>query len=371
MTPSTDKLKLFAKFQGEEILQEFGRLLFSLLKAFTDAGYQITLLDNLEDDKLGKYGRLVYSLAGLTRADAPPADTEEDWIYLYDRPDPALTRRPWRKQIQVRYDLFSPYWRQEPVIMPFPLHPAQNTADLEQRLQHCRSLEKRMRIFFSGDSEGYRQNRVRYPRPKLPRLEILDTLRQRLPDEVLVIGEQSQMAELAGSDYLNRCVLVDTGKIWVDEQEWLPSLARSDFFLSPPGIVMPMCHNLVEAMAVGSIPITNYPEWFDPDLVHGENCLVFDDHDDLIRKVRMALSMEREEIARLRANVLDYYQTHLRSGVFIRRIEASPDPLVRVLLITERNMARNPKKLNRNSVLIRGTGEHRKPAWFERLLRRH
>ena len=43
---------------------------------------------------------------------------------------------------------------------------------------------------------------------------------------------------------------------------------------------MPMCHNIIESMAVGVIPITNYPEWFDPDLEHMKNCIVFDDQKD-------------------------------------------------------------------------------------------
>jgi hypothetical protein len=146
---------------------------------------------------------------------------------------------------------------------------------------------------------------------------------------------------------------MDTSRIWIEEPDWLDTLARSDFFLSPPGIVMPMCHNIIEAMAVGTIPITNYPEWMRPNLVHMQNCIVFDDEADLIRKMQLALSLNESEIARMRANVIDYYRKHLDPRSFVRGLEARPERDITVLLYTEDNVRDNWARLNRHSVLMR------------------
>ena len=272
---------IFAKFLKDEILLEQGRLLFSLLNAFAAEDYHITLFDNLSNKDLDKYGKMALSLKNLTLKDTFPGNTE-NWIYLFDKEDRAIGKHDWRKKLQVRYDVFSPYRFKQPIIMPFPVHPVHSTSDLEQRLERCRSNIKSMKVFFSGDTKNYTRNRVQYPKAKLPRLRVINTIRERMNENVVLIKDSAHLKSMMDRSYMNKCVLVDTDKTWVDDREWLENLSRSEFFLSPPGIVMPMCHNLVEAMAVGAIPITNYPEWFDPDLRHMETCIVFDSKEDLI-----------------------------------------------------------------------------------------
>lgn len=131
-------------------------------------------------------------------------------------------------------------------------------------------------------------------------------------------------------------------------------IARADFFLCPPGIVMPMSHNLIEAMAIGTIPITSYPEWLSPRLEHMKNCIVFDNEDDLIEKIHLALEMSEAQKAELRDNAVKYYEQNLRPETFVEKIEVRDDTLLDVLMYSEYNVAKNPKKLNRRSVLMRG-----------------
>lgn len=330
-----------------------GRLLYSLLNAFASDGYQISFYNNVTTSDLGKYGRLIHSLENLTLTETPPSCTEE-WIYLFDKEDKAIGKLSWHKKVQVRYDVFSPYWFRKPIIMPFPVHPVHTTPNLERQLGEYRSRKSDMSIFFSGDTKGYTRIRIRYPKAKLPRLEIINTILEHMDKEVLQVRDMYVLSRPQNAAYIKKCVIVDTNETWVDERDWLGYLARADFFLSPPGIVMPMCHNVIEAMAVGSIPITNYPEWFTPELTQMENCIAFDDHNDLIIKLKRALAMDEEEITRMRTNVLDYYETYLRPATFVRRIESSKENKITVLIITEANMARDSSKLKKRSVLMRG-----------------
>jgi hypothetical protein len=344
---------LFARFQGKELLGEFGRHLFLLLNTFASSGYEIKVFKNLANRDLEKYGQLIYSLENLELTDAPPNCTEE-WIYLFDKEDRATGKLAWHKKIQVRYDVFSTYRFRNPVIMPYPMHPAHVTQDLKRRLEEYRSTKSNMRIFFSGDTKGYARNRIRYPKAKLPRLKIINTILDRMDTGVLHVKDMSVLNSTQNEAYIKKCVIVDTNETWVNERDWLGYLARADFFLSPPGIIMPMCHNVIEAMAVGSIPLCNYPEWFTPGLIHMENCIAFDDQDDLIAKLKLALAMGEEEILRMRTNVLNYYETYLKPDTFLRRIESSKDKKVIVLIITEANMLRYSSKLKKSSVLMRG-----------------
>lgn len=68
-------------------------------------------------------------------------------------------------------------------------------------------------------------------------------------------------------------------------------LASADFFLCQPGEIMPQCHNIVEAMAVGTIPLTNYPDWLSPPLVDGREALVFDTFASLDAAVTRAMAI--------------------------------------------------------------------------------
>lgn len=361
----TANKSLYARFHGPEIFLEQGRLLFSLLHAFASSGYRIALHPDLGDKPLEKYGQMIHGLAGLDLTERPPHDTGSA-LYLYDRPDAALAKLPWSKRVEVRFDLFSPFWRSDPIIMPFPMHPMQSRLERD-RLLALRASDRKMRVFFSGDTEHYRRVWVRYPKIKLPREPIVQAVIQRLAEARILVEDGAELKRLLDGPYLNRMVLTASSHVRVEFEDWMPTLARADFFLSPPGIVMPMCHNIIEAMAVGTIPITNYPEWLDPPLQPGINCLAFDTEDDLISVIHQALAMRSEEITAMRERVVDYYERHLRPDLFIARVEAHPGPVVPILMYTERNMALNAKRLGRRSILIQGTYRPRPRGLWRRL----
>jgi hypothetical protein len=359
---------LFAKFVEKKILGQQGRLLFSLLNAFASGGYQIWFFDNSEAKNLPKLGQLILSLENLKLTDTPPKDTTE-WIYIFDKEDKRYANYKWLKKLQVRDNIFSSYWTKRPIILPFSLHPIHFTPDIQSRLTKLRSHSRHIRIFFSGDTKGYQKNWIQYPKAKLPRLEIMKTIREYMDTDLLVVREEPGLNSLFETKYTNKCVIMNFNEVRVDWSNWLNTLSRADFFLSPPGYVMPMCHNIIEAMALGTIPITNYPEWFDPSLTHMENCIVFDDRKDLIGKLKMALQIETEQIAEMRAATQNYYDEYLRPDSFIKRIESRKKKENIVLIYTVDNVARNHSKLNKNSILLSGARDEEKRSWIKHLIR--
>jgi hypothetical protein len=363
---------VFAKFLDKEILGEQGRLLFSLLNAFATSGYHVRLCDNLQQTELGKYGGLTHSIKGVTLTDAIPANTA-DLIYLYDRQDREAGSHPWRKKVHVKYDIFARYWLGRPIVMPFPLHPAHAGPDLPQRLEDLRSSKRKMRVFFAGDTNGYVRNRIHYPAEKLPRSAVVNGVLQRLGARALSVNEKGALDNLlSAQEYANKCVVVDANSFRVEEGRWLKTVASSDFFLCPPGYVMPMCHNVIEAMAVGTIPVISYPEWFDPALKNMENCIIFGDERDLIAKMHGVLAMDQRQIAEMRQNVIDYYDTHLTADAFTRNLESRPGRRSVVLLITEKYVAQHASRLGPHSVLMRGSSPTaaKRLSWLQRQLSR-
>lgn len=362
MAGSTEAPAVFAKFLNAEILAEMGRLLFCMLNTFVTSGYHIRLADNLPRETLEKYGQMACSLPNVSLTDAVPEQSAR-MIYLFDEEDRALGARAWRKKVQLRFDVFSPYWFAQPIFIPYPVHPVHAGPDLPDRLRQYRASERKMRIFFSGDREGYVKNRIDYPKPKLPRLEVINAILRGMGEKVLLLQGEGHLDAAWASGYVNKCLIMDQNQT-VNETRWLQTLAVSDFFLCPPGFVMPMCHNIVEAMAVGAIPITNYPEWFDPHLEHLKNCIAFDDKSDLLGKLNEVLEMSSDDIVRIRRQVMDYYDNYLTAGSFVRKVESSRRKKVVVLMITDANTSKNAPKLNARSVLIRGTSMR----WSQRLI---
>ncbi len=355
---------VFVKFQGNEIHAELGRYVFTLLNAFTTSGYAILLDDSVPVERVGLYAATARSFPGVSLTTTIPNETS-DKLYLFDIEDREAGRREWARKIQVKFDLFSSYWFRRPILMPFPIHPVHVTPDLRERLTRLRSGKRRMRLFFSGDTEGYTKSHIRYPAPKLPRLEVINTVREYLGDRALFVQDQETLGSVLAADYIDKCVILDTSKLRIPDHEWLTALGAVDFFLAPPGIVMPMCHNSVEALAVGAIPVINYGEWFEPPLEPMRNCIAFDNRKSLIDALQTVFSMEERGIAEVRMQATAYYDSVLSAEAFMKRIESSTGRKIEILIPIERYVARNAHRLNRRSVLMRGS---RHPGKLERML---
>ncbi len=97
------------------------------------------------------------------------------------------------------------------------------------------------------------------------------------------------------------------------------SLSRFDFFFAVPGLYMPYCHNIIEAMSVGTIPFLqeSYADIFHPKLRNGINCITFKDKDDLMERIEFLLSLDQSIVLKIREGVLNYYSMNLTSKAIV------------------------------------------------------
>lgn len=115
-------------------------------------------------------------------------------------------------------------------------------------------------------------------------------------------------------------VLCETQRSKIPPERWLEAMAKGDFFLACPGVGMPLCHNLVEAMAVGAVPILQYSRYLSPELQDGVNCLSFDDEASLKAVVARVLAMGDDEVRTLRAGVKAYFDQNQSPGRFSEKL---------------------------------------------------
>ena len=215
---------------SDEMLRESGRLPFAMLYPFVRAGYEVRIYDNLrsrlaafyqrDEADLPETARLTLSMPGVEFTPRLP-DDPGDFLYLFDRPLDAARGCAWMRRVQVRFDLFAPYWLRAPLIAPYAMHPAQALRATPEVLERLRASPRRMRALFAGDSKGYSRNRVRYPGPKLPRLEVLTTLKERLGDAIVSVSGSDQIEALCEPGFVDRFVLSDSGS-GIAASQWLP-----------------------------------------------------------------------------------------------------------------------------------------------------
>jgi hypothetical protein len=306
-----------------------GRYLFSLVRDFESLGFPVCYRKNFRFIATMRHKRFKKLLLErpfqiYESLDQFPQDcTVVEVTDRLEAPAPAHGR-----QIRVRYEERWPEAAHEvpmtfsvypPVHDHWAAHPAPDLAG-----------DRPLRVFFSGrvSDPKYGGTLIRDKFGKMSRQQMVQTLeRQLVADRFRRITTDG---DLRGTNGHPGFVLADGYKI--PQTEWLDVLGRADFFLACPGMEMPLCHNLVEALSRGAVPIIEHPEFLDPRLEHNLNCLVFRGPDELVNTVERAFQLGPDQIRRLREGAYEYYQNHLAPGRFAKRLLSLPHSPVDLLL---------------------------------------
>lgn len=242
-------------------------------------------------------------------------ELKEPYFLMTDRRDPvpALAEKVVRVNYQHRLCRSD-----DEIELPFFTHPKIGT---RVKLPHPYQVEetRTARIFFGGNTtEGrYDKNVIGELYHMLTRREML-----ALADAVLEgrICRPDDSEKWLTSPEFHPFVMFETQRQKIQQDRWIDALAKADFFLACPGVGMPLCHNLIEALAGGAIPILQYAAYLPVPLEDGKNCVSFHDADSLTAAIKRVLAMDQQEIQAMRANVRAYYLEHQAPGCFARRL---------------------------------------------------
>jgi hypothetical protein len=180
-------------------------------------------------------------------------------------------------------------------------------------------LPKRERcVFFFGNMDPSAYDRVSelHTFGCYTRIHLIGLLKARFAQHVQFPTDLS----LIGVEADRYVVLMDRSRSHIPAPALLATLRRFDFFLALSGVVMPLCHNVVEAMCAGCIPILQYPHLMEPPLEHGVNCLSYTNEEELLAVLARVPYMSDAEVAALRKNVCDHYDRYLTPGKVVDRI---------------------------------------------------
>jgi hypothetical protein len=218
-------------------------------------------------------------------------------------------------QIRPRYYSLPP--ADHRLFAPYFAHPEFYKARLHDVVRGMRGRERNIRIFFAGtlSSSAYSEE-FRFP--------ILS--RDKVLGHVIAKFKSAIKTEVGGNGLRPICIMstsdtrdiVDKHKLSM--RDYMAAMSRADFFICPPGWLMPHSHNLIEAMSVGTIPITNYHSYMQPALTPGQNCLAFSTLAELEGVINCALCMPAAEIQHLREGVISYCDEHLDPGSFAKKL---------------------------------------------------
>lgn len=293
-----------------------GRYYASMVRDFIDAGYfpvftarRATVSSFVTSKKksllLGERMGVVKSLA----------DLRQPYFLVTDRPEPppALAEKVVRVDYAPRLSRGAGEME-----LPFFVHPQ---IAKKVKLPHPYAVEatRPVRIFFGGNtSDGrYDKDAIRDIYRMLTRREMLATATAAAAGR---IEKPTDAAAWLASDAAQDFVMFETQRTKIPGERWIDALAKADFFLACPGVGMPLCHNLIETMAAGAVPILQYAAYLPVPLRDGIDCLGFRSADELAGVVARVLAMSPEEVRPLRAGVRAYYEAHLAPGCFTRAL---------------------------------------------------
>ena len=199
--------------------------------------------------------------------------------------------------------------------MPYPMHHRTTESHRDSAWSELRESDRRG-IFFAGRiKDSYKQNKITDEFGVIDRVRAVQAVQNRFGSRVLPTLQARN-----NSQDSTPIVLLDSGKHSIDQSQWLPTLATFDFFLCCPGASQPMCHNAIEAMSVGTIPLIEYGDRFSPPLSDSINAVCFSGEEGLIEAIERIDQMSPEQINDLRSGVIDYFENHLRGDKFIANL---------------------------------------------------
>ncbi len=298
-------------FDGEQ-----GRRLHAMVNLLTRGGYRVWLTPRLCFFQSAKKEYKRRALENVYHCGDVGTPAKFDLCITDRRTECPVSQRTMRLVGDTNRQL-----RQDELPLPYTMHPDHLDSREDLRLAHYRSQQRRWLLFFGGNrdpkeyhcSEEYGHVKT-VPRPRLVTLAescFVDTT--QIPASAIALGEQLE------SD-CDGLVILDAKLHRVEPSRWLDVVSHSQFFLAAPGTTYPVSHNCVEALAVGTIPILEYPELFQPALTHDENCLVYRGEREFQQLMARIKTLPADEIARLRHGAMRYYDEHLTPQSFVQKL---------------------------------------------------
>jgi hypothetical protein len=301
-----------------------GRFVYLTCRRLFARGYSVVFTDHfrtIANFQARRYKQLLFNHP-FHVADDPARlnPTQGLWITDSRRELEVRRARGW-SVVLINYEHRLPRAVNE-VAHTFSMHPdVYEFAPLISRERALSGEDRWTRIFFAGNTSprAYSEDRMGKGHEVMTRVETVARARRAAGDALTVVHARECEAWTPAHGRL-RFAMIDTTIASIEARYWAHVLSGAEFFLAAPGASFPLSHNAVEAMYAGAIPIIQYPQYFDPPLEHGVNCITFRDGAELESRVREVLAMDPDRIASIRRGSVEYHERYLRLEPLIDRL---------------------------------------------------
>lgn len=312
-----------------------GRYGFLLVGYFAQAGYRIYFHRSLRF-LLGLHGydRAVLDIpnAGLFRRNLFSPASSASFLSLNAGPGQLPEGIHFAKRFVIDLDYFrTPAPAERTFRIPYHIHP------LMQRhpFTPVRGLRRHRVLIYGQPDLEFAPELIRDHFGLHPRSEVFTHLDEGSMDWERPADYSALEAFLFADVIRPAACLIDSRRCWIPADQWLRVLSCFDFFIATPGVAMPHSHNMIEAMSMGTIPVTQYGRYLHPPLSGGVNCIAFTDLSDLDRQLPAIMTMPPAMIETLRDGVSDYVGAHIEPVNVIGSWEREGDPELRLLFNAE------------------------------------
>lgn len=287
-----------------------GRYGFQLINYFSKGGYYIIFFkSNGFLQNLFNYDRLIFQLpaVSLWRKGRKFKGKYIAWLNLNCN---YLTTLPFsiNKEIKIDLNYFNAESDQLTSFkMPFYIHPVMN-----KYIAIKTNIKKQNSILFYGQSDLYYDPKwIKEYFNLISRKEVYDYIKDSDIPFIAPKSYEEFLENLNDRTLRNKLFFIDSNKVWIPPDNWIDILRRFDFFIATPGVYMPLSHNVIEAIAVGTIPIIQYNSYFDPPLIDNKNCFAFNSLLHLKERIEEINNLKRDDIERIQKKVCLYFSQNI------------------------------------------------------------
>ena len=318
-----DKPLCLIDFKSIKIDNVTGRYLYHLVTEFEALGYAIAYTDRFRflatmEIKACKKLLLTHDFSIIPVGSVPASTAIILTDQLNEYPQTTVS------VIRVEYEQIRPPVGDDHCFsLPFFVHPEiHESGQVEQFLsKDDQPTTRPLSLLFAGNAKA-----PKYDAPVLAdKYNVLSRVR------ALAIAEDSLGSELVrrphtldqiipSQEHRKSLTIATTQDLRIPSEQWIKTLALADFYFACPGVEMPLCHNLIESLASGSIPILQYHQYLHPNLTNGVNCLVYSDETSLVEMLQLALNMPSDQVESMSKSAQEYYKTHLQPGQFAKQL---------------------------------------------------
>ena len=145
------------------------------------------------------------------------------------------------------------------------------------------------------------------------RVEVFSFIAENLPQEHIYFPERLEtfLYDIESGRLKNKIVLINTQIFSIPRDSYFNILLNSNFFIHMCGSKQPFCHNQIESMLAGCIPITQFARFFIPGFKHESNSLLYNTLDELKLLLSDVISGKYSiSLSSMRKETLTYYKKH-------------------------------------------------------------